>query len=151
MAAPKLSLLSDEKNRLRKAGIKISNIKDSSPDELAQVMGASIIRARKIIAMARFQEAPSIGPALAEKIVDDLEIYDLHTLKDKDGGKLFDLLEQQLGVWTDPCVEDQIRCLIFYAQNPHSDRSWFDFTKERKAYRNQHGYPDTRPKKAWYE
>ncbi|SET46518.1 Pathogenicity locus [Salinibacillus kushneri] len=101
--------------------------------------------------MAVFQEAPSIGPSLAEKIVNDLEIYDLNTMKNKKGGELFDQLEKQLGVWTDPCVEDQIRCLIYYANNPQSRKRWFDFTQERKAYRIKYGYPDSRPAKAWYE
>ncbi|GIO25195.1 hypothetical protein J11TS1_37760 [Oceanobacillus sp. J11TS1] len=64
---------------------------------------------------------------------------------------MFDNLEKQLGVWTDSCVEDQIRCVMNYANHPDSNRQWFDFTNERKAYREKVGYPLSRPKKAWYE
>ncbi|WP_233549531.1 helix-hairpin-helix domain-containing protein [Lysinibacillus yapensis] len=72
-------------------------------------------------------------------------------MKDKNGADLFDELEQRLNVWTDSCVEDQIRCVINYANDSNSSLQWFDFTSERKNYREKVGYPERRPKTAWYE
>ncbi|WP_231572536.1 helix-hairpin-helix domain-containing protein [Halobacillus sp. BBL2006] len=85
--------------------------------------------------MAEFQTVPSIGYKLAEKWVFKLDIFSLSEIKDKNAPQLFDQLVKQLGVWTDSCVEDQIRCVINYANDPESSKQWFDFTKERKAYR----------------
>ncbi len=56
-----------------------------------------------------------------------------------------------LGYWVDPCVEDALRCIVYHANNPNSDKCWFDFTEGRKSYRAQNGYPATRPSLAWYE
>ncbi|WP_343327837.1 helix-hairpin-helix domain-containing protein [Lentibacillus saliphilus] len=61
------------------------------------------------------------------------------------------IIEKELGCWTDPCVEDQIICIIHYANRPESDKQWYDFTAERKRYRVQNGYPSDRPQVAWYE
>jgi len=69
----------------------------------------------------------------------------------KEAPVLFDLLEKKLGVWTDSCVEDQIRCVIQFANDPSSNKQWHHFTKERKRYRELYGYPEDRPKQAWYE
>lgn len=44
-------------------------------------------------------------------------------VKERNGSKLFDELEQKLGVWTDSCVEDQIRCVIHFANNPESKKN----------------------------
>lgn len=65
--------------------------------------------------------------------------------------ELFNSLELKLGCWTDPCVEDQIMCIIHHANNPESEKQWFDFTNERKLYRQKFGYPKSRPTLAWYE
>ncbi|MCA1010593.1 helix-hairpin-helix domain-containing protein [Halobacillus halophilus] len=75
-----------------------------------------------------------MGFQLAEKLVFKLDIYELAEIKDKNAAELFDQLEKQLGVWTDSCVEDQIRCVINYANHPDSRKQWFDFTEERKEY-----------------
>nr|WP_317171850.1 helix-turn-helix domain-containing protein [Spirosoma validum] len=55
------------------------------------------------------------------------------------------------GVWTDSCVEDQFRLVIHFANHPNSKLNWWDFTPERKAFREKNGYPSTRPKKPWFE
>ncbi|MEI2357936.1 helix-hairpin-helix domain-containing protein [Mesobacillus zeae] len=55
-------------------------------------------------------------------------------MRQKDGAVLFDLLEKERGVWTDSCVEDQIRCVISFANDPSSNKQWFDFKDERKKY-----------------
>jgi len=108
-------------------------------------------RARLIKALAEFQIVPSIGIKLAEHLVHQLHLYSLEEIRQKNGAELFDELEQKLGVWTDSCVEDQIRCVINYANNPGSNKQWFDFTNDRKAYRQTYGFPKDRPKRAWYD
>ncbi|SDQ79047.1 helix-hairpin-helix domain-containing protein [Virgibacillus salinus] len=148
---PKLELTQNEKVQLRRAKIKISEVHTYSGEELAQILGISDDRARTVKALAEFQKVPSIGYELAEKLVHRLDIYSLKELKDQNGAELLDELEQRLGVWTDPCVEDQIRCVVYFANDPSSSKKWFDFTKERKDYRTKIGYPENRPKKAWYE
>nr|WP_198041798.1 helix-hairpin-helix domain-containing protein [Paenibacillus larvae] len=43
------------------------------------------------------------------------------------------------------CVEDQFRLVVYYANNPESNKKWWDFTEERKHYRETNGYPSDRP------
>ena len=148
---PKLSLTQNEKTKLRKAKVKISEVHILSIDQLAQIMDISVERAKIIKGLAEFQNVPSIGYKLAEKLVYKLNIFSLEEIKDKNGADLFDELEQRLNVWTDSCVEDQIRCVINYANDLNSSLQWFDFTNERKNYREKVGYPESRPKTAWYE
>ena len=73
------------------------------------------------------------------------EFFHYRKSRKKNGAKLFDELEQKLGVWTDSCVEDQLRCVIHFANNPESRKQWFDFTEERKTYRDKIGFPKNRP------
>jgi len=148
---PKLSLTQNEKTKLRKAKVKISEVHTLNIEQLAQLLNISVERARTIKGLADFQIVPSIGYKLAEKLVYRLNIYSLSEIKDKNGADLFDELEQHLGVWTDGCVEDQIRCVVNYANDPNSSMQWFDFTNERKKYREKVGYPEGRPKIAWNE
>ncbi|MUK87940.1 Pathogenicity locus [Ornithinibacillus sp. L9] len=148
---PKLPLTDEEKLKLRKAKIKLRDVAALSIEQLVQVLEVSRERARSIKGLAEFQSVPSIGNKLAEKLVDHLHMYSLEDIKYKDGAALLDELEQQLGVWTDSCVEDQIRCVIHYANDPSCTKQWFDFTEERKQYRETVGYPANRPQKAWYE
>ncbi len=148
---PTLPLTQNEKTKLRKSKVKISKVHTFSVDKLVQMMDISVEKARIIKGLAEFQNVPSIGYKLAEKLVYKLNIYSLNEIKDKNGADLFDELEQRLNVWTDSCVEDQIRCVINYANDSNSSLQWFDFTNERKNYREKVGYPETRPKTAWYE
>ncbi|WP_235000398.1 helix-hairpin-helix domain-containing protein [Virgibacillus dakarensis] len=112
---PKSPLTHDEKARLQKAKIKISEIHSLSTIQLAQILNISEDRSLVVKALAEFQTVPSIGHKLAEKLVNVLKIYSLQEIKDKNGAILFDSLEKKLGVWTDSCVEDQIRCGINFA------------------------------------
>lgn len=150
-ATTKLPLIDDEKSKLRIAKVKMAEVHRLTKNQMAELLGISNERANILKGLADFQSVPSIGSKLAEKLVFKLNIFSLAEIKDRDGAKLFDELEQQLGVWTDSCVEDQIRCVINFANNPDSKKRWFDFTEERKAYRAQHGFPQNRPEKAWYE
>ncbi|WP_088103058.1 helix-hairpin-helix domain-containing protein [Halalkalibacter urbisdiaboli] len=147
----KLPLTHEEKLKLRKAKVKISEIHTLSEKQIVHMLSISLEKAQVLKGLAEFQTVPSIGYKLAEKLVFKLSVFSLSDIKDKNGAQLFDQLEKQLGVWTDGCVEDQIRCVINHANNPKSSKQWFDFTEERKAYREIVGYPENRPIKAWYE
>ncbi|WP_346726767.1 helix-hairpin-helix domain-containing protein [Bacillus suaedaesalsae] len=108
-------------------------------------------RAKEIIALSIFQAIPSVGPGLANNVVNDLGYYDFEQIRGQRGEELILALEKKYGVWMDPCVEDGLRCIVYHANKPNSDKSWWDFTEERKAYRSKYGYPEDRPKKAWNE
>jgi Pathogenicity locus len=151
MANPALHLTSNEKANLRRAKIKLAEIHHLDINTMVEILDVSEVRAKMIIGLAEFQSVPSIGPKLAQNLVYHLHIYSLDEIKDRDPALLFDELEQKLGVWIDPCVEDQIRCVVHHANNPDSEKQWHDFTETRKEYRKKYGYPPNRPRKAWYE
>jgi hypothetical protein len=88
----KLPLTDIEKANLRKNKIKIANVLDFAPDELAILLNATAERAKEIYALAEFQTVPSIGIKLAEDLV-FLGYYSLNELKNKDGAKLTDEYE----------------------------------------------------------
>ncbi|MFM1651618.1 helix-hairpin-helix domain-containing protein [Brevibacillus sp. B_LB10_24] len=147
----KLPLTDCEKSKLRKAKVKISEIHTFSKEQIVQMLDVSVERAKILKGLADFQSVPSIGPKLAERLVFKLNIFSLSEIKAKDAGELFDELEKKSGVWIDSCVEDQIRCVINFSNNLDSSKQWFDFTEDRKAYRDKVGFPKNRPIKAWYE
>jgi hypothetical protein len=146
----KLPLTDTEKASLRKHKIKIANILDFATDELEVLLNATTERAKKIYALAEFQTVPSVGIKFAEDLV-FLGYYSLKELKEKDGAKLTDDYEKKLGYWVDPCVEDQFRLVVNYANTNDTTKTWWDFTEERKKFRSDNGYPKSRPKKAWFE
>jgi Pathogenicity locus len=146
----KLHLTNIEKANLRKNKIKIANILNFATDELEVLLNATTKRAKTIYALAEFQSVPSIGIKFAEDLV-FLGYYSLNELKNKDGAKLIDEYERKKGFWTDPCVEDQFRLVVNYANTNDTKKTWWDFTEERKKYRFENGYPASRPKKAWHE
>lgn len=148
---PKLPLTEDERRRLRKLKVTLSDIHQLGVDQLSYLLETDAERTKVIKALAEFQQVPSIGHKLAEKLVHNLGVCSLEQLKGANPAELFDRLEVGLGCWTDPCVEDQIRCVVHYAEHPESQRQWFDFTEERKRFREMNGYPATRPTAAWYE
>ncbi|NRD79921.1 Pathogenicity locus [Bacillus sp. BRMEA1] len=141
----KLPLTGDEKLKLRRAKIKISELYHFEVDKIAHILNTPVEKARLLKGLAEFQSIPSIGYKLAENLVFDLNIFSLSEIKDKNGAELFNQLEKKLGVLTDSCVEDQFRCVVHYANNPKSNKQWFDFTEERKAYREIVGFPIDRP------
>lgn len=146
----KLPLTDIEKANLRKHKIRIANIIDFATDELEVLLNATTERAKEIYALAEFQTVPSIGIKFAEDLV-FLGYYSLNELKQKDGAKLTDEYEQKKGYWTDPCVEDQFRLVVNFANTNDTTKTWWDFTEERKKHRLKEGYPTNRPKKAWHE
>ncbi|EHQ29290.1 helix-hairpin-helix domain-containing protein [Mucilaginibacter paludis] len=134
MKTPKLDLEDSEKYLLKKAGITLPEITSYAPDELCIILKTTEQRAREINALVNFQNIPSIGPKFARDLI-ALGYYSLNQLKDKNGAELFDAHQQFIGTKTDPCVEDQFRLVVYYANNPGSNKQWWDFTSERKAYR----------------
>jgi len=146
----KLPLTDIEKANLRKNKIKIANILDFATDELEVLLNATTERAKEIYALTEFQTVPSIGIKFAQDLV-FLGYYSLSELKNKDGAKLTDEFEREKGYWIDPCVEDQFRLVVNFANTNDRTKMWWDFTEERKKFRIKNGYPTNRPQKAWYE
>ena len=146
----KLPLTEDEKAILRKNKIKIANVLDFATDELEVLLNATTERAKEIFALAEFQTVPSVGIKFAEDLV-FLGYFSLNDLKNKDGAKLTDEYELKKGCWTDPCVEDQFRLVVNFANTQDTKKTWWDFTEERKKFRNENGYPKSRPQKAWFD
>ena len=146
----KLQLSKEEKVHLRRRKFKMADVLDLAVDELEAILKVPFERARAVKALAEFQIVPSIGIRFAEDLV-FLGYYSLEQLKEKDGAALVEAYERKKGYWTDPCVEDQFRLVVHYANHPGSTRTWWDFTAERKAHRLKNGYPDNRPKTSWQE
>jgi hypothetical protein len=146
----KLPLTDVEKANLRKNKIKISDILDFATDELEVLLNSTTERAKEIYALAEFQTVPSVGIKFAEDLV-FLGYYSLDELKNKDGAQLTDEYELKKGYRTDPCVEDQFRLVVNFANTHDTKKTWWDFTDERKKFRNENGYPKSRPQKSWVE
>ena len=139
-----------EKANLRKNKVKTADLTDYAIDELEVLLGITTTRAEEIHALAEFQTIPSIGIKFAEDLV-FLGYHSVSELKDKDGAKLTDEYERKKGYWIDPCVEDQFRLIVNFANTNDASKKWWDFTEERKMYRFENGYPADRPQKAWHQ
>lgn len=139
-----------EVKKLRALKIRKSEMHLHKIAVLQQLLDTSKIRAMELFALSQFQSLPSIGIRFAHDLI-GMGYYSLNDLKRKDGARLTDQYELQQGVWTDPCVEDQFRLVVHFANHPDSKLNWWNFTPERKAFREKNGYPSTRPKKPWFE
>lgn len=145
-----LPLTDFERTNLRKSRVKIVDLLNYAVDELEELLSATPERAKTIFALAQFQTVPSIGIKFAEDLI-CLGYYSLNELKDKEGAKLTDEFEQKKGFRIDPCVEDQFRLVVNFANTKDKTKTWWSFTEERKKYRVENGYPTNRPKKAWHQ
>jgi Pathogenicity locus len=145
-----LDLSDNERTNLRKNKIKKSEILKYAADELADLLNVSDARAKEIYALADFQQIPSIGIEFAKDLI-FLGYYSVEELNGKSGAELTDLYEKKKGYQTDPCVEDQFRLAVDFAKNKDYAKKWWDFTNERKQYRNEFGYPKDRPEIKWTE
>lgn len=139
-----------EVKKLRALKIKKSEMHLHKIEVLQKLLDTSKIRAMELFALSEFQSLPSIGIRFAHDLI-GMGYYSLKDLKSKDGATLTNQYELQKGVWIDPCVEDQFRLVVHFANHPNSKLNWWNFTPERKVFREQHGYPSTRPKKPWFE
>ncbi|MFI8577948.1 helix-hairpin-helix domain-containing protein [Rossellomorea aquimaris] len=149
--SPKLPLTDEERASLRKEKIRLGDLFEWSPDVLSEKLNISLDRARYLVGMSIFQRIPSIGPNMAHNVVEDLGFYSYEAIKNEKGEDLIIELEKKYGVWMDPCVEDSLRCVVHHANHPSSTKNWWDFTTQRKHYRQTHGYPSDRPTKGWDE
>jgi AraC-like DNA-binding protein len=146
----RLEILVSEKRKLRAKGIKLNEIHHYPVRSLKAILDVPEIRAMELKAMSEFQSVPSIGAKFAHDLI-QLGFYSLRELKGKDPAKLFNKLEILAGAWIDPCVEDQFRLVVHYADQPGRPKNWWDFTHERKKFRQDKGYPSTRPTRPWFE
>ncbi|MEJ7823458.1 MAG: helix-hairpin-helix domain-containing protein [Chitinophagaceae bacterium] len=121
---------------MRKNKIKITDILEFATDELEVLLNATTERAKEIYALAEFQTVPSVGIKFAEDLV-FLGYYSLNELKNKNGAKLTDEYELKKGYRTDPCVEDQFRLVVNFANTHDTKKTWWDFTEERKKFRTE--------------
>ena len=48
-------------------------------------------------------------------------------------------------------MEDSYRLLVHYIEHRDENKRWWNFSKDRKAYRAEFGFPADRPVVAWYE
>jgi AraC-like DNA-binding protein len=145
-----LDLTIAERKKLRVAKIKVKALHHHTVNELQSLLQISKIRAMELFALSEFQSLPSIGVRFAHDLI-SMGYYSLKQLKGKNGATLTDKFELQTGAWADPCVEDQFRLVVHYAHDRDAHKNWWDFTAERKAFREKKGYPASRPKKPWFE
>ncbi|MEO1048992.1 MAG: helix-hairpin-helix domain-containing protein [Bacteroidota bacterium] len=145
-----LNLSTSERVNLRKHKIKISELLDYAVDEIEEILQVTPERAREIHALADFQRIPSIGVKFAEDLI-FLGYYSVADLQEQDGANLTNLYEQKKGYRIDSCVEDQFRLAVHFARTNDYSKNWWDFTKERKEYRLNFGYPENRPTLNWHE
>ena len=146
----KFELSDNEIKSLRRNKIRKSKILDFASDELEELLNVSEARAKEIYALADFQRIPSIGIELAKDLV-FLGYHSVEELNGKSGANLTDHYEKKKGYKTDPCVEDQFRLVVNFAQSQDYSKKWWDFTSERKKFRSEFGYPKDRPKTNWTE
>ena len=146
----RLALSGEEKAGLRKHKVKIADIPNFTVDALMEMMGVTPARAKLIFALADFQSIPSVGIKFAEDLV-FLGYYSVASLSGKEGSQLLDEFERKKGYRTDPCVEDQFRLAVHFANTKDYSKNWWDFTAVRKAYRAREGYPESRPAINWYD
>lgn len=140
----KLTLTDAEKQKLRANKVKTAEILNFAPDELRVLLDVPWERAKEIHALAEFQTIPSIGIKFAEDLI-FLGLYSINDLRKKNAAALLDAYEFKKAYRVDPCVEDQFRLAVYYANSGDATKNWWDFTEERKTYRMENGYPAGRP------
>lgn len=146
----KLNLTDSERKSLRTQKVKIADILDYAVDEIEVLLNVSPERAKEVYALADFQRIPSIGIRSAEDLI-YLGYHSVEELKGKEGAALVEEFERKKGYWIDSCVEDVFRLAVHFAETEDYSKKWWDFTSERKKYREINGYPDDRPELCWYD
>ena len=140
----------EEKQRLKEQKIFKKNLSSFSMIEIQEALHVSYDRARFLFALIQFQSIPSIGIRFAEDLV-SIGLFSISDLKGKHPAHLFNTYEQERGCQVDLCVEDQFRLAVDYAEHGDHGKKWWDYTKERKLYREKYGFPKSRPKVKWNE
>ncbi|OOQ56957.1 helix-hairpin-helix domain-containing protein [Mucilaginibacter pedocola] len=139
-----------EKQTLKQQKVSQKMLRDYAPDEIAAMLAASPQRSKELHALAEFQSIPSLGIGFAKELMAQ-GYYSLDELKGRSPVELFDAYEKHCNCWADPCVEDSYRLLTHYIEHRDESKRWWNFTAERKAYREKYGFPPDRPTRAWHE
>lgn len=139
-----------EKQSLKTKKVNQKRLQDYAPDKIAALLNASPPRVKELQALAEFQNIPSLGINFAEELINQ-GYYSLEQPKGRSAVELFNAFERHCGAWADPCVEDSYRLLVHYIENHSDSKRWWNFTAERKAYRQEFGFPADRPEKPWYQ
>ncbi|MFG6149264.1 helix-hairpin-helix domain-containing protein [Halobacillus sp. B23F22_1] len=146
MTDVKLTLTGEEKLALQHSKIKLKEVHMCKAVDLAEKLDISIDRAERLISSAYFQQIPGVGPSFARNIT-DLGFTKLEQLEPYKGPELLNRLEKLYECQIDPCVEDMLWQITYYARTRDLKKQWYDFTSKRKTYRNENGYPKDRPKR----
>lgn len=135
---PKLPLNPEEREALRRAGLRLSDFLELPPEEISRAAGEVLPpeRVRHLKSLVLFQQLPYVGPATAEDLV-RLGYAAPADLAGADAGEMFRRLEALTGQRLDPCVEDVLYCAIYYAEHPGArpDRPWWAWSASRLAGR----------------
>ena len=110
ISSPKLPLTPKEKVQLKTCKIKLKEISSMDISQLSKCLHTSFERANYLRGLAQFQLIPSIGPKVAQRVI-DLGYYSLEEIQNEDGADLINRLEELYGYWEDPCVEDSLSLL----------------------------------------
>ncbi|GGF13794.1 hypothetical protein GCM10010954_10680 [Halobacillus andaensis] len=146
MVSVKLPLTEQEKLALRHNKVKLKEVHECGAADLAEKLDVTKERAERLISSAYFQQIPGIGPSFARNLT-DLGFTKLEQLKEYQGPELLNRLEKFYECQIDPCVEDTLWQITYYARTGDLDKQWYDFTSKRKTYRDKNGYPKDRPKR----
>ncbi len=150
MKTIKLPLTEAEKTSMKAHKLRPLQLLDFATDEIEVLLGVPTERSRELRALVEFQTLDSVGIRFAQDLV-FLGYFSVSELQGKTGWELTNAYEEKIGYWIDPCVEDQFRLISHVANTGDRSKKWWDFTDERKKYRQESGYPKSRPQKAWHE
>lgn len=146
MKTIKLPLTEAEKTSLKAHKLRPLQLLDFASDEIEVLLGVPTERAMELRALVEFQTLDSVGIRFAQDLV-FLGYFSIAALQGTTGWELTDAYEAKMGYWVDPCVEDQFRLISHVANTGDRSKKWWDFTNERKKYRLENGYPNSRPQK----
>lgn len=131
----KLTLTTQERAALRRQGIRLANLPDWPPEQLAHQCQLALARCQYLVAMAQFQRLGSVGPAAAQDLW-DLGCRSISDLVNRSPVDMYRELSLETGTQQDPCVEDVFRCAIAQARNPDlpvEQKNWWYWTPLRGA------------------
>lgn len=131
-----LELTAAEKQLLKAKKVTQKHLQTLAADEIVHVLEASPARIKNLHALVEFQRLPSVGIEFARDLI-LMGYHSLAEVKNKTGPGLLDEYERLIGYRVDPCVEDQFWLAVHYANNPESNKRWWDFTPLRKAEREK--------------
>ena len=146
----KVNLSRAHRATLRKTRTSVADLARMEPAAVSRLLEIPERAAAELVGLATFQGIHTIGPTFAADLV-AIGYTSLEQLRGKSGSDLLDEHERLIGYRTDPCVEDQFRRVVHFAETGDNTLGWHDFTAARKAYRTAHGYPADRPVTHWTE